>query len=425
MKKVLMLMAILMLTLFVTTGYAQVRAGSFTVSPSIGHYKFEGNEDMENSLSLSLRAGYNFTKYIGVEGFAQWIPTRTGNVGEWTGGNGIDVVGYGIEGILHILPNGAFVPFIAAGVGGISYSGAWELTTENRHNKVAVDYGAGLKYFLSENVALRGDVRHIIPFDATHNNLLYTVGLSFAFGGEKKAAEPAPAPVAPVVLDSDNDGVPDDLDKCPGTPAGVAVDKDGCPIDSDKDGVPDYLDKCPGTPAGVAVDKDGCPIDSDKDGVPDYLDKCPGTPAGVAVDKDGCPPPVVEAVKPQAEAAPEIIEKGRATLNVQFDTNKAVIKKNSFKDVDNLAAVMKQYPDLKVTIEGHTDSVGSAALNKKLSQQRADAVKKYMVEKSGIDAKRLTAKGFGPDKPIASNTTKEGRQKNRRVEAAVDYIIKK
>ena len=90
-----------------------------------------------------------------------------------------------------------------------------------------------------------------------HNNLLATVGLTFAFGGEKPA--PPPPPPAPVVLDSDNDGVPDNLDKCPGTPAGVAVDKDGCPLDSDNDGVPDYLDKCPGTPAGVKVDKDGCP----------------------------------------------------------------------------------------------------------------------------------------------------------------------
>jgi len=90
-------------------------------------------------------------------------------------------------------------------------------------------------------------------------------------------------------LDTDQDTVPDYLDKCPGTPTGVKVDKDGCPLDTDQDNVPDYLDKCPGTPAGVKVDKDGCPLDSDMDDVSDYLDKCPGTPAGVKVDKDGCP----------------------------------------------------------------------------------------------------------------------------------------
>ena len=93
-------------------------------------------------------------------------------------------------------------------------------------------------------------------------------------------------------------------------------------------------------------------------------------------------------IQPRVE--PEIIEKGRTTLKVLFDTNKSVIKKDYFDDVDNLVGVMKQYPELNVTIEGHTDNVGSDAYNKKLSQRRADAVKKYMVEK-GIDANRLTA----------------------------------
>jgi OmpA-OmpF porin, OOP family len=356
MKKVFMSIAILMLTLFVATGYAQVRAGSFTVSPTIGGYKFEGNEDMKTSISLGLRAGYNFTKYIGVEGFFHYVPTEI--IGESQFGTNIPVIigkdesmsflGYGIEGLFHILPDGKLVPFLAAGVGGVHYSTAYERTTEDKHNKIALDYGAGLKYFLTENIALRGDVRHVIPLNDTHNNLLYTVGLSFAFGGAKKVVESAPAPVAPPP--------------------------------------------------------------------PPVVAPPPPPPA----------PPIVEEVKPQAAAAPEIMEKGRITLNVLFDFDKAIIKKNSFNDVDNLVAVMKQYPDLNVIIEGHTCTVGSAAYNKKLSQRRADAVKKYMVEKGGIDAKRLTAKGFGFEKPIASNKTEAGRIKNRRVEAAtIDYIIKK
>ena len=420
MKKIVSVVSFLMLMLIVATGYAQVKPGSITVSPTIGGYMFEGNEDMNNSVSLGLRAGYNFNKYLGVEGFFHYVPTEIMGIGN---DEKVKFVGYGVEGIFHLLPEGKFVPFLAAGVGGVHYSGATEHSTDNRYNKVALDYGAGVKYFLAENVALRADLRHVVPFDARHNNLLYTVGLTFAFGGAKKAVEAPPA--APVVADSDKDGVPDNADKCPGTPAGITVDSNGCPLDSDKDGVYDYLDKCPGTPAGVAVDSNGCPLDSDKDGVYDYLDKCPGTPAGVKVDKDGCPPPVVQEVKPQAAAKPAIIEKGRQTLNVEFDTNKATIKKDFYKDIDELVDVMKQHQDLNIVIEGHTDDVGSAAYNKKLSQSRADAVKAYMVEKSGIDAKRLTAKGFGEDDPVAPNKTKEGRQKNRRVEAAVDYIIKK
>lgn len=103
--------------------------------------------------------------------------------------------------------------------------------------------------------------------------------------------------------DSDGDGVPDGIDQCPGTPAGVHVDAKGCPVDSDGDGVPDGADQCPGTPPGVMVDAAGCPLDSDKDGVPDGLDKCPNTPPGTKVDATGCPLPV-EAVAPAAPGAP-------------------------------------------------------------------------------------------------------------------------
>jgi len=141
-------------------------------------------------------------------------------------------------------------------------------------------------------------------------------------------------------------------------------------------------------------------------------------PAPVVVPAPVPVPPPAPAPKPV------IIEKGRQTLNVEFDFDKSTIKKGYFDDIDALVKVMKDYPDLNVVIEGHTDSVGTDVYNKKLSQRRADAVKKYMVE-SGINANRVKAQGFGESKPIASNKTKEGRQKNRRVEAAVDYTIEK
>ena len=152
----------------------------------------------------------------------------------------------------------------------------------------------------------------------------------------------------------------------------------------------------------------------------------PSCCARPVVAPEPVPEPAPVVVPPPAPAPkPAIIEKGRQTLNVEFDFDKSTIKKGYYQDIDNLAGVMKQYPDLNVVIEGHTDSVGTAEYNKKLSQERADAVKKYMVEKGGIDANRLKAQGFGEEKPIASNKTKEGRQQNRRVEAAVDYLIEK
>ncbi|RJP69895.1 MAG: OmpA family protein [Candidatus Abyssobacteria bacterium SURF_17] len=204
------------------------------------------------------------------------------------------------------------------------------------------------------------------------------------YAGEEKMAPP---------LDSDGDGVPDNLDKCPDTPKGVKVDKDGCPLDSDGDGVADYLDKCPDTPKGVKVDKDGCPLDSDGDGVPDYLDKCPDTPKGVTVDAAGC----------------WIIR------DLKFDYDKWDIKPEYYAGLDNAVRVLNLNPTMKVEIRGHTDSAGSDAYNQTLSEKRAQAVMDYLLSK-GVGADRLSAKGMGESNPVASNDTPEGRAQNRRVE---------
>jgi len=423
MKNRVIFLAISLLLATVAAGHAEVKAGAFSVTPFIGGYTFEGNEDLKTAPVYGIRGGYHFTQNLGLEGFFHYVRTESKSLA----GTDVNVAGYGIEALYHFFPGNRFVPFVAAGVGSTRYS-AFD------RNKITVDYGAGLKFFLTDNLALRADVRHLLPFNDRYNDLLYTVGLNFSFGGAKKtvvaatrAAEPAAAAVVEVAKDSDGDGVVDNLDRCPGTPSGVQVDKDGCPLDSDRDGVYDYLDKCPGTPAGVKVDRDGCPLDSDGDGVPDYLDKCPGTPAGVKVDQDGCPPPVVQKIVPQAAKPMEaaIVEKGRVTLNVEFDFDKSIVKKKYHEEIAKLAAVMKKYPDLKITVEGHTDNVGGLIYNEKLSLRRADAVKNYLATKFGIEASRLNAKGYGEIRPIASNATKEGRQKNRRVEAAADYIIKK
>jgi len=137
------------------------------------------------------------------------------------------------------------------------------------------------------------------------------------------------------------------------------------------------------------------------------------------------PPPPVEEMKKAPEVEQKILEKGRATLDVKFDFDKAVVKPKYYKDIQSVADVMKKYPDLKIAIEGHTDNVGGKKYNLNLSQKRAEAIKNVMVTKFEIEPSRLTAKGFGESKPIASNSTKEGRQKNRRVEAAVEYTIER
>jgi OmpA-OmpF porin, OOP family len=205
--------------------------------------------------------------------------------------------------------------------------------------------------------------------------------------------------------DSDGDGVPDQLDKCPNTPKGVKVDANGCPLDSDGDGVPDYLDKCPDTPKGVKVDANGCPLDSDGDGVPDYLDKCPDTPRATPVDKDGCPLKGVTVVG----------DKWSVEGKVLFDTNKYTLKPAAKEVLVKVAEYLTANQKLTVEIQGHTDSAGKLPFNMKLSEERAKAVRDFLVA-HGVGAERLTAVGFGPEQPVASNDKPEGRAKNRRVD---------
>lgn len=410
-------------SLFVTASFAEVRPETWSITPFVGGYTFDGSQRLETKPVYGLRAGYEMSKRWGVEGVFDYVATKL------TSGGNAEAYGYRLDGLYHFMPESRLVPFLAAGIGGTSIS-----KPDKDETSPSLNYGGGVKYSVSENWDLRGDVRHILVFDKidkVFSNLEYTVGLTYLFGAKKAApAEAAPPPA----VDSDNDGVPDNLDKCPDTPRGVAVDKDGCPLDTDGDGVYDYLDKCPDTPKGVAVDKNGCPLDTDGDGVYDYLDKCPDTPKGVAVDKDGCPLDTDgDGVFDYLDKCPgtpkgAAVDKNGCTaervsirLDIKFDTDKADIKPEYNDEIKKVGDMMNKYPEIKMLIEGHTDNVGPVEYNKDLSLRRADAVKQYLVEKFGIAPERLTAKGFGPTNPVADNSTPEGRQKNRRIEAVIEY----
>lgn len=180
-------------------------------------------------------------------------------------------------------------------------------------------------------------------------------------------------------------------------------------MDSDRDGVVDDKDRCPGTPAGVKVDMNGCPRDSDNDGVLDAEDKCPDTPAGSKVDQTGCLVPVASK-SAEVTAAGTWIYK-----DIEFESNKADLKQSSFGTLSEITAALNVQQALRIEIQGHTDSRGAKAYNMSLSEKRAQSVRAYLASK-GIDPSRMTTQGYGPDRPIASNATKEGRARNRRVE---------
>ncbi|MBF0417945.1 MAG: OmpA family protein [Magnetococcales bacterium] len=192
--------------------------------------------------------------------------------------------------------------------------------------------------------------------------------------------------------DADGDGVTDGKDHCPATPKGVRVDAIGCPLDSDGDGVTDDLDRCPDTPPRVQVDDKGCPRDSDGDGVTDDRDQCPDTPTGAKVNEVGC----------------WVLE------NLHFATNRHAIAEADHPLLAEVVRILKENPALRVEIQGHTDHVGSAESNARLSKRRAEAVRDHLVGR-GIPIERLLVIGLGFEVPVASNDTEEGRAKNRRV----------
>ena len=245
-------------------------------------------------------------------------------------------------------------------------------------------------------------------------------------------------------LDTDGDGVPDYLDECPDTPEAAygKINDKGCPLDTDGDGVPDYLDECPGTPEAAygKINDKGCPLDSDGDGVPDYEDECPDTPEaaygkidskGCELDSDGdgvpdyldeCP--MVPGVK-NNKGCPEVKREVRQLLQkamqgIEFETGKAAIKKKSFPLLNQIASIFIENSNYIIEVQGHTDNVGKAETNKKLSDQRANAVMKYLISQ-GVPEDRLSAHGYGMEVPIADNKTKAGRAKNRRVEFNISF----
>lgn len=307
-----------------------------------------------------------------------------------------------------------------------------------------VNGGLGLTFWLTENVGLQFQSTYKHSFDDNRvansdvpTHIQHFAGLSFKFGGkdtdgdgiydkDDACPEVAGLPEFKGCPDTDKDGIQDSEDACPeeagskelnGCPDndgdGIINSEDACPDDkgtkmmkgcpdTDGDGVADKDDKCP-TVAG-AKDNGGCPWpDTDGDGVADKDDKCPTVKGSVA--NNGCPEVSDETMK-------KLNDYGKTIL---FNSGKASFQKQTIPVLQAMAAILKEYPTAKFSLEGHTDADGKDAMNQKLSEDRAAAVKNFLVE-NGIDASRLSSKGFGESMPVDSNKTAKGKANNRRVE---------
>lgn len=348
--------------------------GRWYINPMIGLQNFDSERNLDDETTLSIGGEYRYN-----DSWATELRYLESNPDVENSSADVDLSQIYLDGLYYLKPESSqWQPYAVVGLGHAEFERNRFESKETQAN-----VGVGLRYAFNHNWSLRADVRTIYGFDDDTIDTLTSVGLSYAFGGKKSepASEPAqamPAPkAAPVVADSDGDGVNDPRDNCPNTPAGAKVDAMGCPLDSDGDGVYDYADLCLNTPAGFKVNADGCMLKRAKE---------------VSFD-----------------------------LSLRFALNSAAVEDFDKDAVTKVVTYLRDHSDATVIIEGHTDSSGNDAYNKNLSERRASAVAKLLTEQYGIAADRLSSAGYGEERPIADNNTAEGRAANRRVVAKVRH----
>jgi len=409
---------------------AQITGRPLEVSGSAGWFIPDGRARMQTSLATQATLGWRVLPGLSIEGHATFGPSHADTLPHQR--HNFTQAGVDFRWNLRDAESKT-VPYVLTGAGvGESHTSGHP---PDKLQKGSASLGLGLlQTVFNQRTYLRLEVRDMMFREREalefSNHIAVTAGIQFIIGGK--------------VIDSDRDSVYDGIDKCPNTPIGCIVDKNGCPADSDGDGVCDGLDKCPNTPKGATVDAQGCPKDSDGDGVLDGIDQCPNTPTGCTVDVHGCPadadsdgvcdgvdvcPNTPRGLRVDARGCPiEVMDKETQLLdtgmirlsNVQFDTGKDSIKAGSYAVLDSVGMVLEQYPTLKIEVGGHTDNRGTPDKNQKLSEARAASVLRYVTAKfPAINAGQFTSKGYGQSAPIAPNSTTAGRAKNRRVEFKV------
>jgi OmpA-OmpF porin, OOP family len=311
---------------------------------------------------------------------------QTGLMIDWVKDFGL--YGWPKDGIMSWAPD--FKPFTILGLGAIQ-----DDVLGDKHGVFAFEGGAGViatlpfwGWAIRTDVRLTGQVNNKSVPD--HDVL---VDYRFNFGLQ--------IPLTPFF---DREVAVGAAQECDVAVVNPVTGRSDCQADSDHDGVPDTLDKCPGTAPGTQVDANGCGTtagDTDRDGVADASDVCPNTPAGMKVDAVGC-----------------AVSQTVVLTDVRFKLDSADLTDEAKATLDNVAKALESQKNISVEIGGYADSLGSAEYNKQLSQKRAEAVRSYLVDK-GIDGTRLTAMGFGDQKPVVSNDTDAGREMNRRVEFKV------
>ncbi len=408
MKKLITLLLVGSFLSMATFAFAGNKANTFSISPMVGGLSFEGNQHLETSPVFAARVGYNFTKALGIEALFDFSRTES-TLSSTT----LDFYRYGGDLLYHFWPDNKFVPYIAAGYAGMNLKGN-NSYPETSKTKGVLDYGLGFKYFVTEDIAWRGDVRGLMYYYGKEDQhaLEYTTGVYITLGGAPvatKLADPPPAP--PIVAKPVVAPPPLPTATLSASPASITQGQESTLTWTSQNAT-----NCEILPAIGTVKTQGSMAVKPSDTTL-YTLNCKGeggtakSTADVAVT---VPPPVV-VVMPSAAAVRFCNKPARIMIN--FDVDKYNIKPQYDKELKTVGDFLKEFPESHGEISGHTDSTHTRAYNQKLSERRANSVKEYIIKNFGIAPERLTSKGYGKDKPIATNKTREGKATNRRIEA--------
>ncbi|MDR8393547.1 OmpA family protein [Aliifodinibius sp. S!AR15-10] len=470
--KVLLINSVILLGLFLgvtSQSRAQNKDKRTWLSFYFGHQEYDGdtaNEMLKLKLKKDWAGGIGISQYLhdnwdleisAIYGQLDYVtPERSG----------FDNKFYNFNSLIKLNPIGdrsTIQPFVATGIGITSFfkgEKRFPNETQTIKNSVSlqVPFQAGFDLRITDGFYATANATYNRTFSdgidklgsqfstdgRDHDDfLVYSLGLKFAVSrstDRDKDGVPNRIDLCPGQYgdssfgcpDRDEDGITDADDDCPTIPG--RKNMNGCP-DSDRDGLSDLRDECPDV-AGNMQTK-GCP-DSDGDGIPDDKDECPQQSG--KVDNNGCPPTaqsdadgdgVADAQDncpnvagpssnngcPEKKELSSVVKQDLKTIidNLQFSTGGANIAPVSYDELDRLAEIMTEDPDLRLIIRGYTDNVGDPNTNLKLSVARANAVKEYLVAR-GVNTNRVFAFGYGETNPVASNDTEEGRRQNRRVE---------
>lgn len=345
------------------------QSSGFTIAPGFEYQMLDKDLPLDNPYLWSIGLGYKTNTAWGFE-----LAYLAGSTERTTSSNDVDLETYRLDALYHFANTDGVQPYLLVGGGKQAFDyGNFDIEND------MVNLGGGLKVAITDMLSFRSELRLTNDLERELTHYSVGLGLNFLLGG-------ASAPAAPKVA---------------------------APADSDKDGVVDSQDRCPGTPMGTPVDANGCEMvmDADNDGVADAQDQCPGTSAGAKVDEKGCYIVITETREQQ--------------LRVNFENASFVVTQDSYSEIESVAQFMREYPLTKVVLEGHTDDRGSEAYNQQLSEKRAAAVAKVLVDRFGIDQSRVSSEGYGESQPLVSNDTAENRAKNRRVTAKVSANVEK